>query len=75
MHIAREPWAKVLWDADSHTMIMKNKTLLRPLLMFMYDRNTLAKKEIDSLKLRYAKILDVELAEIDDKLNALLLQK
>lgn len=75
MHISREPWAKVLWDADSHTMIMKNKTLLRPLLMFMYDRNTLAKKEIDSLKLRYAKILDVEFAEIDDKLTALLLQK
>lgn len=75
MHISQEPWVKVLWDADSHTMIMKNKTLLRPLLMFMYDRNTLAKKEIDSLKLRYAKILDVELAEIDDKLNALLLQK
>lgn len=75
MHISKEPWVKVLWDADSHTMIMKNKTLLRPLLMFMYDRNTLAKKEIDSLKLRYAKILDVELAEIDDKLNALLLQK
>lgn len=75
MHLSREPWAKVLWDADSHTMIMKNKTLLRPLLMFMYDRNTLAKKEIDSLKLRYAKILDVELAEIDDKLTALLLQK
>ncbi len=75
MHISQEPWVKVLWDADSHTMIMKNKTLLRPLLMFMYDRNTLAKKEIDSLKLRYAKILDVELAEIDDKLTALLLQK
>ena len=72
MHISREPWAKVLWDADSHTMIMKNKTLLRPLLMFMYDRNTLAKKEIDSLKLRYAKILDVGEAEIEDKLNALL---
>ena len=75
MHISQEPWVKVLWDADSHTMIMKNKTLLRPLLMFMYDRNTLAKKEIDSLKLRYAKILDVEFAEIDDKLTALLLQK
>lgn len=72
MHISQEPWVKVLWDADSHTMIMKNKTLLRPLLMFMYDKNTLSKKEIDSLKNRYAKILDVEQTEIDNKLNALI---
>ena len=72
MHISKEPWIKVLWDADSHTMIMKNKTLLRPLLMFMYGRDALYKKEIDSLKLRYAKILDVGETEIEDKLNALL---
>lgn len=72
MHISQEPWLKVLWDADSHTMIMKNKTMLRPLLMFMYDKNTLSKKEIDSLKNQYAKILDVEQTEIDNKLNALI---
>lgn len=72
MHISQDPWLKVLWDADSHTMIMKNKTMLRPLLMFMYDKNTLSKKEINSLKNQYAKILDVEQTEIDNKLNALI---
>ena len=71
MRISKAPWLKVLWDSDSHTMIMKNKTLIRPLLMFMYDRNILSQKETDSLKSRYAKVLEVELTEIDEKLNVL----
>ena len=71
MCISKAPWVKVLWDAESRTMIMKNKTLVRPLLMFMYDRNILNEKELGSLRIRYAKVLEVELTEIDDKLNAL----
>jgi len=50
---------------------MKNKTLVRPLLMFMYDRNILNEKELGSLRIRYAKVLEVEPTEINDKLNAL----
>ena len=71
MCISKAPWVKVLWDAESRTMIMKNKTLVRPLLMFMYDRNILNEKELGSLRIRYAKVLEVEPTEIDDKLNAL----
>ena len=72
MCISKAPWVKVLWDAESRTMIMKNKTLVRSLLMFMYDRSVLNEKELESLKIRYAKVLEVEPTEIDDKLNALL---
>lgn len=72
MCISKAPWVKVLWDAESRTMIMKNKTLVRPLLMFMYDRSVLNEKELESLKIRYAKVLEVESTEIDDKLNTLL---
>ena len=71
MCISKAPWVKVLWDAESRTMIMKNKTLVHPLLMYMYDRNILNEKELGSLRIRYAKVLEVELTEIDDKLNAL----
>ena len=72
MCISKAPWVKVLWDAESRTMIMKNKTLVRPLLMFMYDRSFLNAKELESLRIRYAKVLEIEPTEIDDKLNALL---
>ena len=72
MCISKAPWVKVLWDAESRTMIMKNKTLVRPLFMFMYDRSVLNAKELESLRIRYAKVLEIEPTEIDDKLNALL---
>jgi DNA sulfur modification protein DndB len=72
MCISKAPWVKVLWDVESRTMIMKNKTLVRPLLMFMYDRSVLNAKELESLRIRYAKVLEIEPTEIDDKLNALL---
>lgn len=72
MCISKAPWVKVLWDAESRTMMMKNKTLVRPLLMFMYDRSVLNAKELESLRIRYAKVLEIEPTEIDDKLNALL---
>lgn len=72
MCISKAPWVKVLWDEESRTMIMKNKTLVRPLLMFMYDRSVLNAKELESLRIRYAKVLEIEPTEIDDKLNALL---
>jgi len=72
MCISKAPWVKVLWDAESRTMIMKNKTLVRPLLMFMYDRSVLNAKELESLRIRYAKVLEIEPTEIGDKLNALL---
>ena len=71
MCISKAPWVKVLWDAESRTMIMKNKTLVRPLLMFMYDRSVLNAKELENLRIRYAKVLEIEPTEIDDKLNAL----
>ena len=71
MCISKAPWVKVLWDAESRTMIMKNKTLVRSLLMFMYDRSVLNAKELESLRIRYAKVLEIEPTEIDDKLNAL----
>ena len=66
MCISKAPWVKVLWDAESRTMIMKNKTLVHPLLMYMYDRNILNEKELGSLRIRYAKVLEVEPTEIDD---------
>ena len=71
MCISKAPWVKVLWDPDKHTMIMTYKTLVHSLLMFMYDRSLLNKKEFDSMRKRYAKILEVELTEIDEKLYSL----
>ena len=71
MCISKAPWINVLWDADNHTMIMKHKTLVHSLLIYMFDRTLLNKNEINSLKKRYAKILEVDIMEIDKILESL----
>ena len=71
MCISKSPWVKVLWDVDNHTMIMTNKTLVHSLLMYMFDKALLNKNEAESLRKRYAKILEVNLSEIDEILGKL----
>lgn len=71
MCISKDPWLKVLWNPDTHTMIMTNATLVHLLLMYMYDDSILKKTELDSLKSRYAKALEVELPKIDNILRFL----
>lgn len=71
MCISKEPWIKILWEPDRRTMIMANATLVHLLLMYMYDDSILKKTELESLKSRYAKVLEIDLSEIDDKLRSL----
>lgn len=71
MCISKTPWVKVLWDADNHTMIMKHKTLVHSLLIYMFDKTLLNKNETNSLRKRYAKILDVDIMKIDGMLEVL----
>ena len=71
MCISKAPWVKVLWDADNHTMIMTHKTLVHSLLIYMYNKSLLNKNEINSLRKRYAKILDVDIMKIDGMLEVL----
>lgn len=71
MCISKGPWIKILWEPDRRTMIMANATLVHLLLMYMYDDSILKKTELESLKSRYAKVLEIDLSEIDDKLRSL----
>lgn len=71
MCISKAPWINVLWDADNHTMIMKHKTLVHSLLIYMFDKTLLNKNETNSLRKRYAKILDVDIMKIDGMLEVL----
>ena len=69
MCISKEPWINVLWDSERHTMIMANATLVHLLLMYMFDASILKNTELQGLKKRYAKVLNVELVEIDKLLD------
>lgn len=72
MCISQKPWTNVLWDSERHTMIMANKTLVHLLLMFMQDKRILKKTELESIKKRYAKVMNIALNEIESRLNKLI---
>lgn len=69
MCISKEPWVRVLWDTGRHTMIMTNKTLVHLMLMHMNDTTLLKRAEYDSLRNRYAKVLEIKLDEMDEILD------
>ena len=72
MCISNEPWVKVLWDANKHTMIVSNATLVRSLLMYMYNSTLLTDKEMKDMKNRYAGLLEIDMKEIDQVLERII---
>lgn len=72
MCISKTPWVKVLWDSDTHTMIMKNATLVHLLLLYMYDRSLLAPIEMNRLQNRYAAALELDSANVYSALESII---
>ena len=71
LHLSKAPWVKLLWEPITKTMNMMNETFIRLLLMFMYDRQLLTEKEMNSLRTKYAAAIDCNLSSVDDILFCL----
>lgn len=52
-------WNHILWDDIKKQMIMKNQTLQKYILRYLYDRTNLSEKEKDDMISKYALILNV----------------
>ena len=61
MCISKEPWINLLWDAKSQTMVMKYKTNISQMLIHLFKKNLLAKKEKETLMKNYAKANDCDI--------------
>ena len=70
--ISKAPWVNVLWEANKHTMIVSNATLVHSLLMYMNDKSILTEKEVNDLRKRYAGIHEVGLEEADKMLKGIM---
>ena len=68
MCISKEPWINLLWDAKSQTMVMKYKTNISPMLIYLFKKNLLAKKEKETLMKNYAKANDCAIDVAKQKL-------
>lgn len=61
MCISKEPWINLLWDAKSQTMVMKYKTNISQMLIYLFKKNLLTKKEKETLMKNYAKANDCDI--------------
>jgi DNA sulfur modification protein DndB len=67
----RSPWAQVLWNVHSNTMIMGSSALVKLLLLYLYDEQLLSKNELVKLKVGYAAKINYN-SEEDPALNNVL---
>lgn len=71
MVISSELWLNILWDSRKKTMIMSNKTLITPMLMYMYDKSLLTPKEMDRFKNSFAKNIGIDPKNINERISFL----
>jgi len=67
--VSNEPWDKILWNPQTHKMVMRNQTLVKYLLIKMFDETILSNKEKNNMINRYAAVFNIETAEAENRLN------
>jgi DNA sulfur modification protein DndB len=67
LNLSEIPWKGVVWNSVENTMIMGNKTLIKLLLLYLYDDTLISKNELQKLKEKYSFIIN----KTDDIENAL----
>lgn len=54
LQINTKPWLNVVWNPIERTMIMGNKSLIKLLLLYLYDDKIMSNNELSKLKAKYA---------------------
>lgn len=68
MCISKEPWINIMWDIKTQTMVMKYKSIIFHMLIFMIKKELLTSKEYDTLIKNFALANDYEINEANQKL-------
>jgi DNA sulfur modification protein DndB len=58
MNISEVPWKSVMWNSIEKTMIMGNKSLIKLLLLYLYDESLMSNNEMKKLKEKYAIVIN-----------------
>ena len=66
--ISKKPWTNLLWDAKTQTMVMKYKTYISYMLLYLYKKELLAPKEIGTLIKNYAEANDCDIDNAQQQL-------
>mgnify|MGYP004556672347 FL=1 len=61
--VSHSPWNKVLWNPMTHKMVMRNQTLVKYLLLYLYDNTILSEADMKKMKVKYAAVFDINTEE------------
>lgn len=65
----QKPWKQVLWNDHEKTMIMANKTLVKHILKYKFDKSILKASELNNIKLKYASAINFEGNNLEELLK------
>ena len=68
MCISNEPWTNLLWNTKTQTMVMKYKNNITLMLIYLFKKDILITKEIDTLVKNYAEANDCDIDVAKQKL-------
>lgn len=64
-------WRNVIWNTETHTMIVSHKTLIEHILLYYWERSTLTEKQISNMKLELKAIRQLtDINDVDDLLSS-----
>jgi DNA sulfur modification protein DndB len=68
--VSQEPWKMILWNSLTNKMITSNQSLVKYLLINMFDANLLTQKENKEMKSKYATIFNISEDEAVQHINS-----
>ena len=71
--VSQAPWEMILWNPLTNKMVMRNQSLVKYLLLYMYDNNILSQREKEDMKIRYATIFNVYPEDAIQQINSFIL--
>ena len=68
--VSEEPWRMILWNPLTKRMIMRNQSLVKYLLINMFDTNFLSQRENQEMKSKFATIFNISEQEALQRINS-----
>jgi DNA sulfur modification protein DndB len=68
--VSQEPWQMILWNPLTNKMIMRNQSLVKYLLINMYDTTLLSQREKQEMKSKFATIFNITHKEAELRINS-----
>ena len=62
-------WDKILWNANTNKMIMRNQVVVKLLLIYIYDESILKEKEINTLFEKYSLIHNIPIDQVKEHIQ------